>query len=134
MKAHRDERGRLLPGTPGIRGAGRPPKRETDARKALARGLYQELRDDFMLFGAEAIQRVREERPEAYLKVIASLAPKHLHLDGAEVTFVEILQVVEKRARDAALDEHTPKRDSLTVEGTFTLPPLPDDPLDGIGS
>jgi hypothetical protein len=38
------------------------------------------LAEDFERHGAEVIERVRVEKPEAYIKVIASLLPKDLNL------------------------------------------------------
>lgn len=37
--------------------------------------------DDFERHGAEAIERVRIDKPEAYLKIIAALLPKDLNLN-----------------------------------------------------
>jgi hypothetical protein len=39
------------------------------------------LADDFERHGVEAIERVSSERPETYLRVIASLLPKDLNLN-----------------------------------------------------
>ena len=45
------------------------------------RPILQALAEDFENHGAEVIERVRIEKPETYLKVIASLLPKDLNLN-----------------------------------------------------
>jgi hypothetical protein len=51
------------------------------SRNKLGEAFIQALADDFERHGVEAIERVRIEKPEAYIKVIASLLPKDLNLN-----------------------------------------------------
>jgi hypothetical protein len=55
--------------------------RRKGSRNKLGEDFILALADDFERHGAEAIERVRMEKPEAYLKVIASLLPKDLNLN-----------------------------------------------------
>jgi hypothetical protein len=57
------------------------PGRPKGSRNKLGEAFIQALANDFERHGAEAIERVRIEKPEAYLKVIASLLPKDLNLN-----------------------------------------------------
>ncbi len=63
---------RFKPGNPG---------RPKGARNKLAEAFTQALHDDFMEHGEVAIQTVRAEKPDQYLKVIASLVPKDVNLN-----------------------------------------------------
>jgi hypothetical protein len=38
------------------------------------------LHDDFVKHGVQVIEEVREKRPEIYLKVIASILPRDVHI------------------------------------------------------
>jgi hypothetical protein len=55
--------------------------RRKGSRNKLGEEFIQAIADDFEKHGAEAIERVRIEKPEAYIKVIASLLPKDLNLN-----------------------------------------------------
>ena len=57
------------------------PGRPKGSRNKLGEAFIQALAEDFERHGVEAIERVRIEKPEAYLKVIASLVPKDLNLN-----------------------------------------------------
>ncbi len=69
------ETGRFLPGNSGFGGK---PK---GARTKLGEQFLSALQQDFEAHGVGAIARVRDERPQDYLKVIASLMPKDLNLN-----------------------------------------------------
>ena len=55
--------------------------RRRGSRNKLGEDFIQALADDFEKNGPAVIERVRIEKPEAYLKVIASLLPKDLNLN-----------------------------------------------------
>jgi hypothetical protein len=55
--------------------------RRKGSRNKLGEDFIQALADDFERHGAEVIERVRVEKPEAYIKVVASLLPKDLNLN-----------------------------------------------------
>ena len=52
--------------------------------------------DDFEKHGTEVIERVRIEKPEAYIKVIASLLPKDLNLNVAKLDDLSDEQLLER--------------------------------------
>jgi hypothetical protein len=60
--------------------SGNPSGRPAGARAKLGEAFVAELLADFQKHGKEAIERVRQEKPDQYLKVIASLLPKDINL------------------------------------------------------
>jgi hypothetical protein len=55
--------------------------RRRGSRNRLGEEFLRALAEDFERHGAEVIERVRIEKPDAYIKVIASLLPKDLNLN-----------------------------------------------------
>jgi putative ABC transport system substrate-binding protein len=53
------------------------------SRHKISETFIAALHEDFVQHGACAIQRVREERPADYVRVVASLIPKELHVQSA---------------------------------------------------
>jgi hypothetical protein len=74
LAPQQDEMGRFLPGNSGF--GGRP----VGARNKLGEAFIRALHESFQTQGADAIQRVIDDKPEQYLKVIASLLPKDVNL------------------------------------------------------
>jgi len=74
MKDVRDQKGRFQTGNTG---GGRPK----GSRNKLGEEFLAALHDDFAAHGRTAIERVREEKPADYMKVIASILPKDLNLN-----------------------------------------------------
>jgi len=58
-----------------------PNGRTKGSRNKLGEEFVQALQQDFNQHGPAAIVRVREEKPDAYLKVIASILPKELNVN-----------------------------------------------------
>jgi hypothetical protein len=57
--------------------------RKPGSRNKLGEEFISALHDDFKANGVKAIETVRAEKPDQYLKVIAAIVPKELHLkDG----------------------------------------------------
>ena len=71
-------------GNPG--GPGRP----LGAKNRLSEFFLNELADHFEKYGREAIERVFEDRPGEYLRIIASLVPKELALEISDTKWVII--------------------------------------------
>jgi len=69
----------LKPWKPGQ--SGNPAGRQVGSRNKLGEAFIEALRDDFEQHGVAAVQKVRDEKPDQYLKVIASLMPKELTLN-----------------------------------------------------
>src|SRR5215831_7845076 len=70
-----------MPWQPGQ--SGNPAGRPKGSRHKLSEAFIAALHEDFVQHGACVIQRVREERPADYMKIVASLLPKELHVQSA---------------------------------------------------
>ena len=75
LTPERNERGQFIMGHTGA--GGRP----VGARNKLGEAFIQALHDSFNEHGAATIETVRVEKPDQYLKVIASLLPKDVNLN-----------------------------------------------------
>jgi hypothetical protein len=58
-----------------------PVGRPKGSRNKLGEAFVEALQADFNQHGTAAIVKVREEKPDAYLKVIASILPKDVNLN-----------------------------------------------------
>lgn len=77
----RPQNANLIPAKPGeVRNPWGRPK---GSRNKLGEAFIEAMHDDFKAHGIEAIEKVRHERPHEYLKVIASILPKELHVTDA---------------------------------------------------
>jgi hypothetical protein len=74
--------------------SGNPKGRPKGARSKLGEAFLNELLADFGKGGTEAIVKVREERPQDYLKVIASILPKELSGLEGEPIVAEIRRTI----------------------------------------
>ena len=72
------------------------PGRPKGARNKLGEAFIEALHDDFNKHGIAAIVKVRTDKPDQYLKVIASLLPKELTLnfgdERGELTDDELIE------------------------------------------
>src|SRR6266567_2346039 len=59
--------------------SGNPKGRPIGSRNKLNEKFILALHDDFAEHGPAVIERVREQRPDVYLKVIASILPREMH-------------------------------------------------------
>lgn len=66
-------------GRPFKKGEGGRPK---GSRNKLGEQFIEALYENWRANGAEALEKVRIEDPAAYLKVIVSVLPKMLHVEG----------------------------------------------------
>jgi hypothetical protein len=64
--------------------SGNPKGRPVGARQKLSDRFIRVLAKDFEENGVEAVQRVREEKPEQYLGTINKLMPKLMELSGPD--------------------------------------------------
>jgi len=62
--------------------SGNPKGRAKGTKHKLSEGFLRKLHKDFRENGMAAIERVREETPGVYLKMIADLMPKEAHVTG----------------------------------------------------
>lgn len=95
----RDERGLFIvpPKSPG---------RPKGARNKLGEAFLEAMLEDFTQHGTAAIQVVRAEKPDQYLKVIASILPKEMNLNVtdqlSEMSDDELADRARRLARDLA--------------------------------
>jgi hypothetical protein len=100
------------------RGGGRPAKRARRTGRDVLAGVSQrfleDLESDWELHGALTLEKVRTEDPSTYLRVIATIAPKHVEVGMAD-SLVDFLQSLNKgndvidvtpvRAEDSGMEE-----------------------------
>ena len=100
-KPEQGQKGRFLPGNNG--GVGRPK----GSRNKLGEEFLDALYADFQQHGADVIARVREEKPDAYLKVVASLMPKEVKLDARtelyDMSDADLMAIIQSTARGIGL-------------------------------
>jgi hypothetical protein len=75
VNIERDVKGRFLSG--GKAGPGRP----VGSRNRHTENFLREFADDFERHGAAVIAKVREEKPDVYLRIAADLLPREATLD-----------------------------------------------------
>ncbi|MFG1359959.1 hypothetical protein [Xanthobacter pseudotagetidis] len=93
----RNERGQFVTGHASL--GGRP----RGSRSKLGEQFLEQLYADFAEHGPDAIARVREEKPDQYLRVIASLLPKEVKVaTEADLSDEELDRRIRQLA--AALD------------------------------
>jgi hypothetical protein len=61
--------------------SGNPAGRPKGSRTKLGEEFVAAMQADFKEHGADVIEKVRIERPDAYLKVLASILPKELNVN-----------------------------------------------------
>lgn len=82
--------------------SGNPKGRERGSRNKLGEEFIQKLYADFQEYGEAAIVKVRTERPDAYLKVIAGILPKELKITNeSDLTDEQLIWRI--RQLDAAI-------------------------------
>jgi len=80
--------------------SGNPAGRPKGARNKLGEAFIEALHESFQKRGAAAIEAVIDEKPDQYLKVIASLLPKDVNLnitdDTSEMTDDELAERIQR--------------------------------------
>lgn len=94
---HKQRPSGLIPFVPGQ--SGNPKGRAKGSRNKLGEAFISALHDDFQEHGAAVIATVRQEKPDQYLKVVASILPKEVKI----TTEVEMDDAeLDKRIRQLA--------------------------------
>ena len=107
-KSGRNERGRFISGN--IGGPGRPK----GARNKPGEEFLEDVYADWEAHGASVLAEVREKSPAIYLRVVASLVPRHLAIEtiGDEfdgMTAQELRQYLAVKARELGLFDYLPE-------------------------
>lgn len=80
--------------------SGNPAGRAKGTRNKLGEDFLHALCEDFATHGKEVIIKVREEKPDQYLKVVASLMPKEIDASDRMLDALgELLSRVDGRTR-----------------------------------
>ena len=82
--------------------SGNPAGRPEGARQQLTTAFMKELHADFIEHGLAVIQLVREEQPAMYLKIVASLMPRHSMGERTEELTVSMVEVLSQDNRELA--------------------------------
>ncbi len=78
--------------------SGNPAGRPKGARSKLGSAFLEAMLADFDAHGKDVIEAVRVEKPDQYLKVVASILPKEIALDD-ETTGAIADIILERRKR-----------------------------------
>ena len=80
------------------------PGRPKGSRNKLGEAFIEAMHDDFQANGVAAIVKVRETKPDQYLKVIASMLPKDLNINVNSMDTMTDDQLIERiRSLDATI-------------------------------
>ena len=83
--------------------SGNPAGRKKGSRNKLAEAFLADMLEDWEANGSDAIKVVRRKKPDAYLKVVASILPKQMDVNVnnfEELTDEQLREQLERVARD----------------------------------
>jgi hypothetical protein len=104
ISASTDKRLRnLKPFKSGAEWTGNKAGRPKGSRNKINEEFLAALCEDFELHGKEVIVKVREERPDVYLKVVASLQPKEIDVRERTIEDLSDQEIFEALAEIRAL-------------------------------
>jgi hypothetical protein len=84
--------------------SGNPKGRPKGNRNKLGEAFLEAMHDDFEQHGVSVIERVRCEKPDQYLKVIASILPKDLNINVNQMDDLSDDELIERiRSLDSAI-------------------------------
>lgn len=80
------------------------PGRPKGARNKLGEQFIADLYEDWQKHGVETLARVRDEKPDQYLKVVASILPKDLNVNINQMDDLTDEQLIQRiRSLDSAI-------------------------------
>ncbi len=81
--------------------SGNPAGRPKGARNKLGEKFLEDMYADFKVHGPSVIAQVREEKPDQYLKVVASILPKEIEAGERLGNMLDdILERIDGRTRE----------------------------------
>lgn len=80
--------------------SGNPKGRPKGAKQKLSYEFFKDLLHQWQLGGFFALQKVREENPEAFIRAVASVMPKDININDGDSLLNSILEQYE----DADID------------------------------
>lgn len=84
--------------------SGNPQGRPKGSRNKLGEQFISDLYEDWQQHGVVTLARVREEKPDQYLKVVASILPKDLNVNINSTDDLTDEQLIERiRSLDSAI-------------------------------
>ena len=99
-KQHRNLKEPWKPGR-----SGNPKGRPKGARNRLGTQFLEALEADFNKHGEQAIEQVRQKKPEVYMRVVADLLPKEANINvEAGEAFVELWRKISDGLGDELAD------------------------------
>jgi hypothetical protein len=85
--------------------SGNPTGRPKGARNRLGTAFLEALEADFNKHGVDAVEQVRQKKPEVYIKVVADLLPKEANINvEASEAFVQMWRRISDGLGDALAD------------------------------
>lgn len=94
LPAHKRDDLKFQPGQ-----SGNPKGRTKGSRNKLGESFLEDMYADWQQHGTEVIEAVRKDKPEQYLKVVASILPKDLNINVNqmdEMSDDELIQRIRK--------------------------------------
>ena len=80
------------------------PGRPKGARNKLGEAFLEAMLEDFSAHGADVIETVRKDKPDQYLKVVASILPKDLNVNINNMDDLTDDQLIQRiRQLDSAI-------------------------------
>lgn len=84
--------------------SGNPSGRPKGARNKLGEQFLEDLYADWQAHGVDTLARVRDEKPDQYLKVVASILPKDLNVNINSMDDLTDDQLIQRiRSLDSAI-------------------------------
>ena len=71
------------------------PGRPKGSKNKITKAYLKALTEDFLEHGKDVLERVRKERPDVYIKLIAMLVPRNLDVQHSGTINVQVVDYAE---------------------------------------